>query len=57
MNIGACGTAKAGSGFPDRLLRIRVVATKKTDRGKMGLMTTESSKKFGVDDGDILCMA
>ena len=57
MNIGACRTAKAGSGFPDQLLRMLMAATKQTDWGKMGLMTTESSKKFGVDDGDILCMA
>ena len=47
----------AGSGFPDQLLRMRVAATKQTDRGRMGLMTTESSKKFGFDDGDILCIA
>ena len=57
INIGACGTAKAGSGFSDQLLRMRVAATKQTDWWEMGLMTTESSKKFGVDDGDILYMA
>ena len=56
INIGACGTAKAGSGYPDQILRMRVAA-KKTDLGKIGLMTTESITKFGVDDGDILCMA
>lgn len=57
IGIGACGTAKVGSGYPTELVAIRAAATKKKDWGKMGLMTVRSDKKTNIDDGDVFCMA
>ncbi len=31
MGIGACGTAKVGSGYPQELVAIRAAATKQKD--------------------------
>lgn len=57
MGIGACGTAKVGSGFPTELVTIRAAAIKQKDWGKIGLMTVRSDKKSNIDDGNVLCMA
>ncbi len=57
IGIGACGTAKVKSGYPNELGAIRAAATKQKDWGKMGLMTVKADKKMKIDDGDVLCMA
>ena len=57
LNIGACGTAKVGSGFPIELVQIRAAATKQKDWGKLGLMTNSSNEKMNIDEGEVLCMA
>jgi hypothetical protein len=55
--MGACGTVKIGSGYPEELVRIRAAANKSKDWGKMGLMTVKSDKKLNIEEGDVLCMA
>ena len=57
LGIGACGTAKVGSGFPTELVQIRAAATKQKDWGKQGLMTNHSDDKLNIINGEILCMA
>ena len=57
MGIGACGTAKAGCGFPAELLHLRAAATKNKDWGKKAIMTVKEDKKTNIEEGDILCMA
>ena len=42
MNVGACGTAKVGCGYPLELVRLRATATKQKDWGKMGIMTIQN---------------
>ena len=57
MGIGACGTAKAGCGFPMELLRLRAAATKNKDWGEKALMTVKADKKLNIEEGDVLCLA
>ena len=48
LGIGACGTAKNGSGFPPELLTLREVLSKKNDWGIKAFSTVEDS---------VLCLA
>lgn len=48
LGIGACGTAKAGSGYPASLLALRDATTKKNNWGL---------KAYTVVDDEVLCMA
>ena len=47
LGIGACETAKNGSGFPLELLALREILTKKKDWGTRAYSTVE----------EVLCMA